>query len=1225
MGGAIEVNVQVVLPAGTQQEITGIQISSSQMKDQVGDTISAAAALDILQIQDGLTQRLHLLPATRQVSAELPGFIYGQYRWRDQTTINAIPLIPQHWDPDVAAIGSQSFAYGIGVNDDLELIDVEEPTDSNSIYPRIQHGAFWNNYLRYWFPAGGYELEFLPVGIGDQSIASQPSFTLQQTPRELSPVFVGTWASDDAGFFDTNIQYRYMCQGFDTSNRPPYNPYQFTLDRKTKTLTLNQGLPNGQLLIGLTSGEATDYFDLPLHPVASILNAWAADPLTASQISINYTFNQQNGTISTSAVLDINGKPRQGLPIWVAYQPAVAVLYETGASDNILVNDGSIELNPAFSGVANGYLYLQTRKQKAGSIMLAADKPLVAEPADSLIPSGMEVYGPVYYQNDYALLTATAYAFSPWAIAPIPAVNPYGLTGGPVIQTNETVPAVEMLVIPGPDWFGVINYQDPSQEDVYVTTGSDGKANMIYLPTMDFGQYLPLSDASGATLTLATPLEYSEIYDAGTQTWVLSTYLVYNNNPYYGQVPTTALRGRQGNGATGYIESLSELSNAYGNPASYEGPMSLHFWFKPAAAPQVSQAQDSYEFGAMGTDGTPKMMFRWNTTDTSNPVAAVVGQSVSGGNIVQSKTVGYTDGAKWSTFTFNSEPTAGNTIVFILSGTWSEWLLESVWPSGYTCITVLGGHVNAAPIIAVFTRVVQSGDSATTNWYMDLDGVITGYELQGTPTITAQVNYTANNTNLSTAVLDYPNASFVFAGFAWEYWGAANFLTLNDIAPSAYTLQENYEVQNQFGQYPGTQQFMATHPVPNAALTGTLSAAADLQVAWYSVAVTYTGSAGSPTVIIPVPEASWPATGAWCDVAIVTANGSNFDVYINNNLVASGSLTGSPYAQFLNFIGLSMNGTVGFSANTIADPAFWTCALTGGDLASLVAGANAAGIEPDSLVSYWLFQGISPEIDYSYSENDGTVVGAIPVPGPASLTTIPAPLTPTQPSNPGGGALYATISSNPESIQESESSTLTWTSDNATTLLLGPMASGSSDATPVEASGALTVSPTQSMTYGLWASGATSELMKARVMVPFVSSTTPGAPVYTLGTGYRILWKVQGQPVSPIYAIDDKGNHSNSPHFDGTVVALVYPYALPNDAYVAAFYVDYIRTVSLMLQAVDNPNVLSNVIYIQMGPPPEIDENPFLIIQDKIQGRINLYRVGGAWPTGLVIPGGMID
>ena len=107
---------------------------------------------------------------------------------------------------------------------------------------------------------------------------------------------------------------------------------------------------------------------------------------------------------------------------------------------------------------------------------------------------------------------------------------------------------------------------------------------------------------------------------------------------------------------------------------------------------------------------------------------------------------------------------------------------------------------------------------------------------------------------------------------------------------------------------------------------------------------------------------------------------------------------------------------------------------------------------------------------------------------------------------------------------------------------------------------------------------------------------------------------MQGSGVNPLYAVDDKGHPSTSPNFDGTVAKLVYPYNLPNDSHIAAFYISYIQTVSLMLQVVGS-NVKSNVIYIQMGTPPVFNENPFLIIGDKIQGRLNLYRLGGAWPS----------
>jgi len=51
---------------------------------------------------------------------------------------------------------------------------------------------------------------------------------------------------------------------------------------------------------------------------------------------------------------------------------------------------------------------------------------------------------------------------------------------------------VTMKVVVDTDtWSGLINYQDPTAEEVTVTTGADGVVNMIYTPKADWGVYVP--------------------------------------------------------------------------------------------------------------------------------------------------------------------------------------------------------------------------------------------------------------------------------------------------------------------------------------------------------------------------------------------------------------------------------------------------------------------------------------------------------------------------------------------------------------------------------------------------------------------------------------------------------------------------------------------------------------------------------------------------------------
>jgi len=210
--------------------------------------------------------------------------------------------------------------------------------------------------------------------------------------------------------------------------------------------------------------------------------------------------------------------------------PAVAVLYETGTSESLILSN--LDLNPAFAGISGGVVYLQQSRQEAASIVLSCDKPLINIPATYTSIVGLVAYGPVYFNGDYALLQATAYSQVP----------------GQVIQG-----AVLEVVVNDPDylgtpWSGTLNGIDPSVQTVTVTTGADGSANMIFRPTKDYGFSIPPTAASGGLAGLATtnmtndtivlpePVPISQIRPMTETGWLVTVYAVYNNSPLFGMV-----------------------------------------------------------------------------------------------------------------------------------------------------------------------------------------------------------------------------------------------------------------------------------------------------------------------------------------------------------------------------------------------------------------------------------------------------------------------------------------------------------------------------------------------------------------------------------------------------------------------------------------------------------------------------------------------------------------
>ena len=498
---ALQVDMEVTCLPGTQKEFLNWQLESNACS-VVGNYITGiapSAPAGVFRRDQGLPQRLWLLPLEREVKTNLPGFILGEHRWRDESTCNAHALVPTRWDLDVNQIGPEKFISGIGGDTDLQLQDLAEALGSDSIYPRLEHGTYFSGYRRYYLPSDGVRLEFLPA-----KEISGLTFLLHDIPRSQSPVYVGTWRQDQQGYYEKDTEYRYVGHAFDPADSGP----QFTLVKKDKELTLNQGLESATILVGLTSESDQDYFDLPIHPVDRIISV-RVDNLSdldhPGQIfATNYTFDRAAGTLVLPQVLD---PPVSGLPVYVTYDPAVAVLYETGDSDTLTVSEAQVDLNPAFSGIPGGYLYLQHCRRKPDSIELRVDKPVIS------LPGGLVASGPVYFDGDYALLTATVLGKVP----------------------GELVPGVALQVNASADFVGLINYRDPLTEEIIVTSGGDGVANLVYTPPSSYGIWLDKTESvEGPLLSLPEAVPISQLYNA-VDGWLIYTYSVINTNPLMGK------------------------------------------------------------------------------------------------------------------------------------------------------------------------------------------------------------------------------------------------------------------------------------------------------------------------------------------------------------------------------------------------------------------------------------------------------------------------------------------------------------------------------------------------------------------------------------------------------------------------------------------------------------------------------------------------------------------
>ncbi|MGI4812337.1 MAG: hypothetical protein ACRYGG_03215, partial [Janthinobacterium lividum] len=360
------------------------------------------------------------------------------------------------------------------------------------------------------------------------------------------------WVLDNNKFYRTQIEYRYQAsQFFNTNANAP--TYQYILDKQTNLLTLNTQLPSQVYFLGLLSGKSSDYFDLPTYPVDSILSIYVDRGLGNAKVYTNsYSFNRDLGTVTLTA--PANGLETSiplaypGEPVYALCNPAYAVMYDSGTGQDRLLD--SIDLNPAFSGISSGYVYLQHRRQEPTSLTLASDKPIIVIPDTYSSIIDLIAYGPIYFDGDYSLLTVQAF-------------GPLG---------NEVIPNAEVQIVPGPNFSGSINYKDPTIEAVTAVTGSDGKANFLYLPDKDYGLYIPTTQAAGTlaglaktnvandTLVLPTPVAVDEIYNT-REGWLVGIYNVINTDPLFGLLNGKASLGQIPFTTTGVSGTITYKTN----------------------------------------------------------------------------------------------------------------------------------------------------------------------------------------------------------------------------------------------------------------------------------------------------------------------------------------------------------------------------------------------------------------------------------------------------------------------------------------------------------------------------------------------------------------------------------------------------------------------------------------------------------------------------------------
>lgn len=526
-GQSLPLYVKVNVNVGVEEEIVNWNLVTSGLAVRdISDTTPIAPTEGLEQaVMYGYVFRglqspvLHqrVIQLNREITNLNPGFTIGKYRWRTSATINGFAFIPPNWNLDPIVIGTSKFQSGIGYAGDLEMVDLVN--EDTSIYPILNNGQYFYGPYRNYLPSTTV------VEILDTTFVGH---TLQQLPTSQAPIQVGIWK------FDTNnvyVPYQVFTQvatitNTDGSARTDLPANYFTFDRRNNNLLLNQTLGNQTAFVGNLT-DLTTTFELPYYPIDTILSAYVdyggVKPRAyATLINIDSDSRQVTITIPDASVGD---------SVYIFFPLKVACIYDVGVKGSTRT-ETSIDVNPAYAGISNGFYYIEQRIRRTGSIVLTCDKPVIDIPATFSSVLDLKAYGPVYTVNDYALLTGQAYTS----------------------VSGEVMPNASLKVIPGDNFSGLINYLDPTVEDVIVITGGDGKANMVYTPQGFGGYYIPATAPTGSlagittttvtddTLVLPVGIPISQLWNA-SDGWSVFTYKVFNDKPFYGQIDANLALG----------------------------------------------------------------------------------------------------------------------------------------------------------------------------------------------------------------------------------------------------------------------------------------------------------------------------------------------------------------------------------------------------------------------------------------------------------------------------------------------------------------------------------------------------------------------------------------------------------------------------------------------------------------------------------------------------------
>lgn len=377
----------------------------------------------------------------------IDGFLWDKRQWPNQLELEAEAFAPTIFDGTTNFIENNDFQSGIGNNEDLLLLSVDEKIVSNKDYwiPKVNHGYYYIFDDEFYAYSEDMQIQYFHSGV---LFSGLQQIILKYQPKPTIPITVRRFKFDfENGSYVPDKDFRKVpsftpltISGVELpitdeegnlllSNIDQSNP-EFTIDYETKRVLINGDyrltvghnvISSGNLTssddilaleqLGLSDGLSTEYntlyspidnsgvFDLWVYFSPSSGEKWTQIPTLSGYDSFNphqYKVDYELGLVLFDP--DGNGQiPSAGLNIAVGYTAGVECIYEPEKSrDFILAN--SANTNPLNNPSEKGFIVVANTAPAANTLSLAASLPGEA-PNDYVINIG----------NSFGTITATVY------------------------------------------------------------------------------------------------------------------------------------------------------------------------------------------------------------------------------------------------------------------------------------------------------------------------------------------------------------------------------------------------------------------------------------------------------------------------------------------------------------------------------------------------------------------------------------------------------------------------------------------------------------------------------------------------------------------------------------------------------------------------------------------------------------------------------------------------